>query len=146
MAYDVVYSYVPGPKRTDGTWRAEAVKDAADLAATLERVTAIQGRVAHPGCLSIGAPEGPPTEAELAFAFERSQKVLSDAFDLVKAATHWKAAISTRVTREQVEAVGGFEILEAAVIHFSGSVARIEQVGERTFQVEAAGYWAAVGS
>lgn len=67
---------------------------------------------------------------------------LHAAFDLVKNADHWKDRIdwTGRIALSEVE------IVEAAVVFFTGSVAHVTPDGGGRYRVTAAGYWEAVGA
>lgn len=135
--YDVVYHWIPGGKV--GHWEALQAPSQDLLDAALERAELIQGHVAHRGMLSIGAPEGAPSEAEIAFAYERSQKALTAAFELVQNPSDWKAAIDAKVPVADVRRVGGRRLLEAAVIHFTGTVPEAAWSGD-VLELRAIGY------
>ena len=69
--------------------------------------------------------------------YDRNQAELTAAFQLVANRDHWKNAISARV-----EADADLELIQEAIIHFTGTVPTFERCPSGRVLVKAAGYYA----
>jgi hypothetical protein len=72
-----------------------------------------------------------------------SQAVLTAAFEMVEDSTNWKNPIDATVKLNE----GDFDVIQEAVIHFTGSVPRFSVVNKKEglYRVQAAGYYEAIG-
>jgi hypothetical protein len=87
------------------------------------------------------------SSAKVAESYDETVARLKPAFDLVKNPEHWKDAINTVVTEEQIASVGGRETIEEAVIFYTGSIPEFSKSRKKgTFRVRALGYWAVIGA
>jgi hypothetical protein len=77
------------------------------------------------------------------FEMKYTQQQLHAAFDRVCNKNHWKKPINKLVT---VKSKDELDVIKEAVIHFTGGVADIEQVGPNKYRVTASGYYNCVGA
>jgi len=75
-----------------------------------------------------------------------TQGDLQMAWDLVKDKEHWKNPIHVEITDKLLLTENGLvsfkDMVDAAVIHFTGGVAIFTSIGDGKYVVDAAGYYA----
>jgi hypothetical protein len=85
------------------------------------------------------------SDAERKLGMRFPQAVLDRAFKGVQSKDHWKSAIDAWLTDDELEALGGWDVVKDAIVHFAGGGASRER-GIGAWRVEAPGYWAVIGS
>jgi hypothetical protein len=74
-----------------------------------------------------------------------SQEDLQMAFNLVKDKEHWKNPIHVEITDKLLVTENGLvslkDMVDAAVIHFTGGVATFTSIGNGKYLVDAVGYY-----
>lgn len=73
--------------------------------------------------------------------YEKQQLRLNAAFKRVQPATHWKDRIDATITLDPVDPESDKQMIELAVIHFTGTIANINPVkNSNLWRVRAVGY------
>ena len=89
----------------------------------------------------------PLTEHERILGCHHTQADLQAAFDLVEPADHWKDPIDATLSDEEIGEVGGWSVIQEAVLHFTATAAIRTDAGNTLsgyhhWRIQAAGYWA----